>query len=87
LGITSLCLLEEVQELLKERKFKVGNLDSVIIAQEPMLSPFIPEMQKNIATALKTSVEKVNIKSSTTQGLGIVGVGEAICANTVTTIK
>ena len=82
-GIDSLKLLEQVMEKIKQENFRVLNIDACIIAQRPKLMTFLPEMRKNIAA--KTGIEEyaVNIKATTTEGLGFAGRQEGIAANAV----
>ena len=82
-GISSIILLGEVRDLMEERGYKLGNLDAVVIAQRPKLRPYIDEMQQNLADALHTSAECVNVKATTTEGLGFTGTGEGMAAQAV----
>lgn len=68
---------------MRENKFTVGNIDAVIIAQNPKLSPFIDEMRRNIASDLKTDISSINIKATTTETLGFIGRGEGIGAECI----
>lgn len=81
--INSRLLLRKVYELMIENNFIVGNIDAVIIAQMPKMSPFIEEMKKNIANDLKTDITNINIKATTTEKLGFEGRGEGIAAECV----
>jgi 2-C-methyl-D-erythritol 2,4-cyclodiphosphate synthase len=81
--ISSLKILESVQQLAEERNFCCGNVDATIVAQEPKLSNFMEQMKTNIAKGLKTSAEKINIKATTTEGMGPEGTGEGISAQAV----
>ncbi|MCE1246291.1 MAG: 2-C-methyl-D-erythritol 2,4-cyclodiphosphate synthase [Firmicutes bacterium] len=81
--ISSLILLEAVKQHLDEKGFVAGNIDATIIAQKPKLASFIPEMKENIARVLGISPESVNIKATTTEGLGFSGRGEGIEAHAV----
>lgn len=85
-GISSLLLLEQVGTLLKEKGFRPFNIDAVIVAQRPKLAPFMEEMRQNIASTLGMKAEYVNIKATTTEGLGFTGTGEGIAAYGVATI-
>ena len=76
-------LLRRVYELMNENNFSIGNMDAVIIAQKPKMSPFINEMKKNIATDLKTDISNINIKATTTESLGFEGRGEGIAAQCI----
>lgn len=82
-GISSLLLLKEVGKLVKEKGFKVGNIDSTIIAQRPKMAPHIEHMIKNISNALAISLDKVNVKATTEEGLGFTGREEGISANSI----
>ncbi|MGM0884402.1 MAG: 2-C-methyl-D-erythritol 2,4-cyclodiphosphate synthase [Bacillota bacterium] len=79
----SLKLLEHVWKLVRERGYKLGNIDSTIIAQRPKMQPFIPQMAEIIATALEADVSQVNVKATTTEQLGFTGRGEGIAAQSV----
>ncbi len=86
-GISSLVLLSEVCGLLKEKGFSVANIDTTIIAQRPKLSPFIPEMRKQISQALGIEPTQVTIKATTTDGLGFIGREEGIAAQSIALIQ
>jgi len=85
-GISSLLLLCHVQDILRQKGYRINNIDAVIIAQRPKLAPYIEGMIINIATTLKISVESINIKATTTEGLGFAGHEEGIAAQAVATI-
>lgn len=82
-GISSLKLLEQVYLVLKENGFRVGNIDSVIVAQKPKMAPFIDEMRDNISKIVHIPRERVNVKATTTEGLGFAGTGEGIASYAV----
>jgi 2-C-methyl-D-erythritol 2,4-cyclodiphosphate synthase len=82
-GISSVELLKVVVELVKKKGFGVENVDAIIIAQEPVLSPFKKQMEAKIAVALGIKEESVNIKAKTNEGLGELGKKEAIAAYAV----
>ncbi len=86
-GISSLQLLEEVREKVFQTGFSCGNVDAVIVAQKPKLAPFMDEMKSNIASALRIAPDLVNIKATTTEGMGFEGCGEGISAQAVTTVQ
>lgn len=69
--ISSLILLENSFKLLKSSKWKVINIDAMIILEEPKIYKFIPEMKKNISDILKC--KNISIKATTSEGLGFVG--------------
>jgi len=81
--ISSLVLLRKTSELLKAKGFRIANIDVTIIAQNPKLSLFIPEMRKRLSQALGVESTQVTIKATTTDGLGFIGRGEGIAAQSV----
>ncbi len=85
--IDSLILLKRVGMLLKERAFTIVNIDSTIIAQRPKLAPYINEMVANIARVLELKPEQVNVKATTTEGLGWEGRAEGIAAQAAVLIE
>jgi 2-C-methyl-D-erythritol 2,4-cyclodiphosphate synthase len=86
-GISSLVLLEEVRRLLAEAGFSVNNIDATIVAERPKMAPHIPAMVANIAAAAGTDRSAINVKATTTEGLGFAGRGEGIAAYAVCTIR
>jgi 2-C-methyl-D-erythritol 2,4-cyclodiphosphate synthase len=86
-NISSLILLGKTGELLKAKGFKVANIDVTIMAQSPRLSPFISEMRKRISQALGVESTQVTVKATTTDGLGFIGRGEGIAAQSVALIQ
>ena len=82
-GISSIKLLEHVGKLLEENLFLVENIDSTVIAQAPKMRPHIDTMRQNIADALGISVEQVNVKATTEEGLGFTGTGEGISSQAI----
>lgn len=82
-GISSISLLEHVAYLLEEQQYIIENIDATIIAQRPKMRPHIEDMRKNIADALRISIEQVNIKATTEEGLGFTGTGEGISSQAI----
>ncbi len=82
-GILSLKLLDAVSETALKNGFKCANVDSAVVAQQPKLAPYIEQMKNNIAACLKIPVEDVNIKATTTEGMGFEGRQEGISAQAV----
>jgi 2-C-methyl-D-erythritol 4-phosphate cytidylyltransferase/2-C-methyl-D-erythritol 2,4-cyclodiphosphate synthase len=78
--ISSLALLERVKASIEEVSFEIGNVDAVVMAEKPKIAPYITEMKTNLAKILKIEFEKINIKGTTTEGLGFCGRGEGIAA-------
>lgn len=85
--INSLVLLERTGQLIKEQGYTIVNIDSTVIAQRPKLSPYLDEMAVNIGRVLNIIPEQVNIKATTTEGLGWEGSGEGIAAQAVVLLK
>ena len=81
--IFSMDLLERVCESMKEKGYEIGNIDCVIAAQRPKLAPYIESMRLNIARVLKTDVDNINVKATTTEWLGFEGREEGISAQSV----
>ncbi len=79
-GVSSLLLLKEVGQLLREKGVTIENIDAVVVAQEPKLAPYINQARENIAQALALPTARVSIKATTTEGLGAMGRGEGIAA-------
>ena len=85
-GISSLKLLGEVRSLLEQKGFRVNNIDSTIVAERPRMASHIPAMIGNIAEAVRVDASAVNVKATTTEGLGFAGKGEGIAAYAVCSI-
>jgi 2-C-methyl-D-erythritol 2,4-cyclodiphosphate synthase len=79
----SVKLLQDVWKLIRERGYRLGNVDATIIAQRPKMLPYIPQMAEVIAQTLEADVTQVNVKATTTEQLGFVGRGEGIAAQAV----
>ena len=73
--INSTLLLEKVVALLMQHGFTVGNIDTVIVADRPKLSAYIPEMRANVARICKVPEQSISIKATTEEGLGLAGQG------------
>jgi 2-C-methyl-D-erythritol 2,4-cyclodiphosphate synthase len=83
----SMKLLINVWEMIAARGYTLGNLDAVIAAQKPKLSPFIEAMRTSIAEALSANLDQVSIKATTTETLGFEGREEGISAHAVVLLK
>jgi len=82
-NIDSRILLRRVVELLQEGAFAVGNVDVTLIAQAPKMAPHIEAMRENLAADLRVDIGQVNVKATTTEGLGFAGRAEGIAAHAV----
>ena len=85
--ISSILLLKKVGQVLKKENYTIINIDSIVAAQSPKLSPYINIMRENIADALEIPVGNVGIKATTTEHLGFEGRGEGISAYAVCLVK
>ena len=86
-GISSLKLLKNVCDMLREKNYEIQNIDSTIIAQKPKLSPYIFDMRKNISNACGIDIGKINVEATTEEGLGFTGNLEGISVHAVCIIK
>lgn len=86
-GISSMVLLEKVNSLINANGYITNNVDSVIIAEEPKLAPFILTMRENIARVLNISIKSVSIKATTAEKLGSIGQGKGISAEAIVSVK
>ena len=86
-GIDSRILLRRVGALLDERGFGVVNADVTVIAQAPRLGPYLARMRARLASDLGIEPERVNVKATTTEGMGFTGRGEGIAAHAVVLIE
>ncbi len=86
-GASSLVLLEEVVDLVASKGYLLNNLDAVVEAQKPKLAPYIEQMIANISSCVGTSKERINIKATTTEGLGFVGRKKGISAQAIVSLK
>ncbi len=79
-NVDSKILLKKVYELIELKGYKLGNLDAVVTMQRPKLSPYIFKMKEKIAEILKSDVDQISIKATTTEKLGFVGREEGVSA-------
>lgn len=82
-GISSMILLEETYKLMNEKGYKIGNVDAIIMTEQPKMAPHIPTMRNNIAKALHCDVTLINVKATRGEKLGFVGRGEGIVSQAV----
>lgn len=81
--ISSINLLKEVGVLIDKTGYSINNIDSTIIAQAPKMAPHINSMRVNISKALNISIDKINVKATTEEGLGFTGTGEGISSQSI----
>ena len=86
-GVNSMLLLEHVVGLAHTRGFRIGNLDTTIVAQRPKLAPHVGQMLTNLANVCQVPSGCVNVKATTTEHLGYAGRGEGIAAYAVVILE
>ena len=86
-GVSSIVLLKETAKILKNEGYKIENIDSTIVAQQPKLLPYIPQMIKNMAEALEINENQINVKGKTEEKLGFTGSGDGMKAHAVCLIN
>lgn len=82
-GADSLKLLAQVNQLIRDRGWTIGNLDSVVVAEQPKLKPHIAAMRDRLAKVLELEPDQIGIKATTNEKLGPTGREEGICAYAV----
>lgn len=85
--ISSIKMLERVGWYLMDHGYRIENIDSIIIAQEPVLAPYVREMENNISMALRIRGRKVNVKATTEEYMGFTGTKEGMAAQATCCIK
>lgn len=86
-NISSLTLLEKVATLMQNAQYQISNIDAVIIAELPKLSPYIAEMSGNISKTLGISNSQTNVKATTEESMGFTGRKEGIAAHAIVLIQ
>ncbi len=86
-GADSLVLLDKVHQMIQQRGWKVGNIDSVVVAERPKLKPHISAMRDRLSTVLQIEPEQIGIKATTNEKLGPVGREEGIAAYAVALLE
>ena len=85
--IDSKILLKKVYEILSNKGYRISNLDTIVVAQEPKLKDYIDIMREKLAEILNTSVDNVSVKATTTEKLGFEGREEGISAHAVVILE
>lgn len=86
-NVSSLMLLKRVYEIMSSKNFKAHNVDMVLIADEPKIEPFKVTMKENISRILGIDKAQINIKATTSEGVGAIGRGEAMAAHAVVLLE
>ena len=79
----SLILCSKVNEIMKQNRYKIGNIDATVVAQKPKMAPYIQQMRENIAKVFETDICNVNVKATTEEKLGFTGQELGIAAHAV----
>ncbi len=85
--ISSLKLLAQTNAMVRQKGFTIRNIDTIIFAEAPKIGPYRETMQKNLAHAVELAPGCINIKATTTEGLGVIGKGEGISAMSVVLVE
>jgi len=86
-GISSLELLDKVNEMVEKKGFAIDYIDSTVIMERPKLRPYISDMKSKLASVLKLSSDRINIKAKTNEGMGFVGRQEGVAVLAVAAVK
>ena len=82
-GADSMMLLEQVLQIIQSQGWKIGNIDTTIVAEQPKLKPHLKTMRSSLAQTMSLEIDRVSIKATTNEKLGAVGREEGICAYAV----
>ena len=85
-GVSSMRLLESVFRMVLDKGYKVCNVDAIIMAQAPKMVAYKKSMEANIASVLQIDAHRVNVKATTTEGMGAIGKGDAIASTCVVSL-
>ena len=86
-GIDSKILLKEVVQMMKNKGYKIGNVDTMLILELPKMKPHILEIRESIAGLLETSVDNISVKATTNEKMGYLGENKAIETNAVVLLE
>ena len=86
-GISSLIILSKILQMISKQGYKIVNIDSVVVCQEPKLNPYFPKMKDKLARTLKIDTSQIGLKAKTTEKLGFTGRGEGIASYTIALLE
>ena len=86
-GVNSLIILKEVGKMMKEKGYRIGNVDGLILIEKPKMAPHIEQMRKNFADALDTDISNISVKATRGEGLGFVGRQEGVLAQAIVLLE
>jgi 2-C-methyl-D-erythritol 2,4-cyclodiphosphate synthase len=86
-GASSLLFLEHIRGLIANRRFRIVNIDAIVVCERPKLGPHFPAMRTALAKALGITFAEINLKAKTNEGVDAVGRGEAIAAHAIANLS
>ena len=86
-GIDSKILLKKTYELVKEKNYRIVNIDSVVMLEKPKIRKYVLQMQKALAKVLEVSPDQVSVKATTTEGMSFIGKEKGLAAQAVVMIS
>lgn len=86
-GISSVVLLQRTLEVLRAHGWRASYLDATILAERPVLRPFMAQIKQSLASTLGVGPASLNLKAKTTDGLGFIGRGEGIASLAIATVE
>lgn len=85
--ISSILLLQKTMELIRQKGYKISNIDSTVVVEKPKLAAYIPKMQKTIASSIAIHEDQISIKATTNEKLGFIGKEDGIAAYAVVLLE
>jgi 2-C-methyl-D-erythritol 2,4-cyclodiphosphate synthase len=86
-GVNSQIILKEVAAMMRDKGYRIGNLDCLVMIEKPKMAPHIQQMRENIANALHVDVDFVNVKATRGEKMGFVGREEGVLAQAVVLVE
>ena len=86
-GIASTKILADIYQVMVEKGYRIGNIDTTILAEAPKMAPHLQEMKRIVSEILQTEIENINIKATTTEKLGFIGRREGMACEAVVLIS
>lgn len=86
-GVNSQIILKEVASMMKQKGYRIGNLDCLVMIEKPKMAPHIQQMRENFAAALECDIEKISVKATRGEGLGFVGERKGVQAQAVVLLE
>ena len=86
-GVNSLVILKEVGKMMRERGYRIGNIDSLVMIEKPKMAPHIQRMRENFAAVLETDIDRISVKATRGEELGYVGRREGVLAQAVVLLE